>query len=234
VSRADTPARSPGLGRTARQAALDLYYNFSSFIPANLIFGVGLVALIGAASNPALGGVVAIGLVLVTAGCMALATSLVRDGHTDLGVFMSLVRHPWPALGLGLAQLAVGLVLIVDLFVGAGLGMPVGGVLMVSALYGLAILWTYAVVAWPIVLDPNRRDVPLAARLRLAAMLLVARPGRMAGLAALVGIFLGIATVAVAAIVTFALALAWLVVARYVLPIADFLEGRAAVDAEPT
>jgi hypothetical protein len=234
VSRADAPARSPGLGPTARQAAFDLYYNFSSFIPANLIFGVGLVALIGTASDPALGGLVAIGLVLVTAGCMALATTLVRDGHTDLGVFMSVVRHPWPVLGLGLAQLAVGMILVVDLVAGTGLGMPVGGVLVLSALYGLAILWTYAVVAWPIVLDPRRRDDPLAARLRLALGLLLARPGRMAGLAAVVGIFLAIATVLVAAVVTFALALAWLIVARYVLTIADRLDGLPAIEAEPT
>ena len=138
-------------------------------------------------------------------------------------------------LGLGVAQARQrSAVLVVDLLVGTSLGMPIGGVLVVSAVYGLAILWTYAVVAWPIVLDPRRRDEPLAARLRLAAMLLVARPGRMFSLAALVGIFLGVATVAVAAIVTFALALAWLVAARYVLPAADRLEGRPAVEGEPT
>jgi hypothetical protein len=61
---------------------------------------------------------------------------------------------------------------------------------------GLAILWTYAVVAWPIVLDPVRRGERMAA------------------------------------IVTFGLALACLVAARYVLPSADRLEGRALVDAE--
>ena len=84
-------------------------------------------------------------LVPVTAGCMALATTLVRDGHTDLGEFAAVLRRPWLALGLGVAQLAVGAVLVVDLLVGAALGTAIGGVLVVSAVYGLAILWIYAV-----------------------------------------------------------------------------------------
>jgi len=218
-----------------RQAAVDLYYNFAAFIPANVIFGVGLIAVFAAVATSPLGWIAVVGLVPLTAGCMALATSLVRDGHTDLGEFMAVVRRPWLVLGLGIVQLAAGAVLVVDLAVGAALGTPVGGVLVVSAVYGLAILWTYAVVAWPIVLDPSRRDEPLAARLRLATRLLIAHPGRMFGLAALVGIFLGFATVAVAAIVMFALALGWLVTARYVLAAADRLEGRPAeVRGEPS
>jgi hypothetical protein len=58
---------------------------------------------------------------------------------------------------------------------------------------------------------------------------------RMAGLAVLVGVLLVVSTIAVAAIVTFALALAWLVVARSVLPAADRLEGRVVTTGgEPT
>lgn len=218
-----------------RQAAVDLYYNFSAFIPANVIFGIGFIVVIAAVATSPVGWIAVIGLVPLTAGLMAQATTLVRDGHTDLGAFVAVLRRPWLVLGLGIAQLAAGAVLVVDLSVGAALGMPVGGVLVVSAVYGLAVLWAYAVVAWPIVLDPSRQDDTLAVRLRLAAKLLVARPVRTAGLAAVVGIFLVIATVAIAAIVMFALALAWLVTARYVLAAADRLEGRpAAVAGEPT
>lgn len=209
-----------------RQSALDLYYNFSSFIPANVIFGMVLIVAAAAVANTTWGAVVGIALVPVTAGCMALATTLVRDGHTDLGEFAAILRRPWLVLGLGIAQLGIGAVLVVDLVVGASLGTAIGGVLVVSAVYGLAILWIYAVIAWPIVLDPVRRGDSPASRLRLAAMLLIARPLRMAGLALLVGLFLVASTIAVAAIVTFALALAWLVVARTVLPAADRLEGR--------
>ena len=232
MSRARSDPRSRQIGATAHQAAVDLYYNFSSFIPANLIFGVGLILVIGAVATSPLGWIAVLGLVPLTAGCMGLATSLMRDGHTDLGEFAAQVRRPWAGLALGAAQLGAAAVLVVDLMVGAGLGSPIGGIIVVSALYGLAILWIYTVVAWPIVLDPLRRGEPVAARLRLAGMLLVAHPVRMAGFALLLGVFPGIATIAVAAIVTFALALACLVAARYVLPAADRLEGRAAVDAE--
>jgi hypothetical protein len=215
-----------------RQAASDLYYNFASFIPANLIFGVGLIVVIGAAASSPLGWLVIVGLVPLTAGCMRLATTLVRDGHTDLGDFAGMVRRPWQVLAVGGAQLGIALVLVVDLLIGASLESPVGGVLVVSALYGLGILWIYAVVAWPIVLDPLRSDQPLGDRLRLAAMVLVGNPLRMAGLAMIIGLFLMAATVLVAAIVTFALALACLVAARFVLPAADRLEEPELVGME--
>jgi hypothetical protein len=105
-------------------------------------------------------------------------------------------------------------------------------VLAISAVYGLVILWIYAVVAWPLVLDPRRRGETLGTRLRLAGTLLVARPIRMAFLALTIGLFIAISTVAVAAIVMFALALAFLFVARMVLPAADRLEGRP-IDPDP-
>lgn len=233
ASKARAASRTPRLGTTVRQAALDLYYNFASFIPANLVFGVGLIVLAGATAGTPWGWLVGIALVPLTAACMALATTLVRDGHTDLGEFVAILRHPWSVLALGVAQLAITAVLVVDLMVGSALGTAIGGVLTVSAVYGLAILWIYAVVAWPIVLDPTRRADPLRARLRLAAALLVTRPLRMTALAVLVAIFLAIATILVAAIVTFALALAWLVVAREVLPAADRLDGRVEAVGEP-
>ena len=97
--------RRASAGPCAR-AALDLYYNFSSFIPANVIFGIGLIVAAAAVANTPWGAVVGMALVPVTAGCMALATTLVRDGHTDLGEFAAVLRRPWLALGLGVAQLA--------------------------------------------------------------------------------------------------------------------------------
>jgi hypothetical protein len=232
VSRGRSVASAPRIGATARQSALDLYYNFASLIPANVIFGIGLILVIGAMAVAPFGWIAVIGLVPLAAGCMRLATSLVRDGHTDLGTYAAQILRPWPAWALGGAQLGAVLVLVVDLVVGSALDNPMGGVLVVSALYGMAILWIYAVVAWPIVLDPVRADQSVATRLRLAGMLLVAQPARMAALAVLLGVFLVVATVAVAAIVTFALALACLVAARYVLPAADRLEGRAVADVE--
>lgn len=217
---------APRLGASIRQAALDLYYNSWRFLPANMAFGVVLIVLLIAVASSPVGWVVAIALIPPAAGCMRMATSLVRDGHTDFGEFLAVLRRPWQAMALGLVQLGIVLVLIVDLNVGIAWGAALGGILTVSAIYGLVIGWAYAVVAWPIILDPVRRGENLRRRLRLAALLLVAHPVRMGGLALALGAFMVAATVAVAAVVTIGLAFAFLVAARYVLPAADRLEGR--------
>jgi hypothetical protein len=222
----------PRIGRSVREAALDLYYNSWRFLPGNMSFGIVLIALLAAVATTPWGWVVAIGLIPPAAGCMRMATTLIRDGHTDFGEFLAVLRRPWQPLAVGCAQLALVLVLAVDLQVGRLWESPIGGVLAVSALYGLTIGWAYTVVAWPIILDPLRASEPLRARLRLAGLLILAHPLRMGGLALLVGVFLAAATVAIAAIVTVALAFAFLVVARYVLPAADRLEGRETVEVE--
>jgi hypothetical protein len=223
---------SPRIGRSVRHAALDLYYNSWRFLPGNMAFGVVLIVLLAAVATTPWGWVVAIGLIPPAAGCMRMATTLVRDGHTDFGEFLAVLRSPWQPLAVGCAQLAIVLVLVVDLQVGRAWQSPIGGVLAISGLYGLAIGWAYAVVAWPIVLDPIRRSETLGARLRLAGLLILAHPLRMGGLALFAGVFLVAATVAIAAIVTVALAFAFLVVARYVLPAADRLEGRETAEVE--
>lgn len=220
------------MGGAIRHAALDFYYNSWRFLPGNMAFGVVLIALIAAMATVPWGWVVAIGLIPPAAGCMRMATTLVRDGHTDFGEFLAVLRRPWQPLVVGCAQLAIVVVLVVDVQVGRAWASPIGGVLVVSALYGFVIGWAFAIVAWPIVLDPVRRSEPLRARLRLAGLLLLAHPLRMGGLALLVGAFLLASTVAVAAIVTVALAFAFLVVARYVLPAADRLEGRETLEVE--
>jgi hypothetical protein len=206
----------------------------SRFLPANIIFGVILILLLLSITSTAVAWALAVALVLPAAGCMRLATTLLREGHTDFGEFISVLRRPWLVLGLGLAQVAALLVLSVDVTVGITSGSFIGGVLSVSALWGLTIGWTFAVVAWPIVMDPLRDAESLRTRLRLASLLLLAHPLRMGGLALVLGAFLFVSTIAIAAIVTVSLAFALLVAARYVLPAADRLEGRATETIETT
>jgi hypothetical protein len=222
----------PSIGQAVRDAATDLYYNSWRFLPANFIFGVILIALFGAVAATGWGWIVAIALIPPAAGCMAMATSLVRVGHTDFGEFLGVLRRPWRPLAIGIAQLGALLVLVVDVLIGAAWQSVVGGVLAVSAIYGIGIGWAYCVVAWPIVLDPVRASEPIARRLGLAFRLLLGHPFRVGGLALLIGAFLVASTVAVAAIVTVALAFAFLVTARYVLPAADRLEGRPTIEVE--
>jgi hypothetical protein len=204
----------------------DLYYNSWRFFGANILVGLVLLAIVLAA----VGSPWALALLPVSAvpaaGLMRMATTLVRAGHADFSDVTEVIRRPWMALAFGSAQALVGLVLVVDMQLGAAVGPGLGPLLTVTALYGLIVAWTYSAIAWPLLVDPERDGDPIPARLRLAGLILVAHPVRVGGFLLLVGVFLGISAIAIAPFLTFTLALAWLVVARFVLPVADRIEGR--------
>jgi len=216
----------PRLRRVLREAASDFYFHSWQFLGANLVLGaLGLGFLIGSLASP-WGLPLVVLLVLPTAGIMRMATRLNRDFHTDLGDFAEVVRRPWPILGVGLVQLAITVVLLVDILIAAAWRSWPGTLLLVGALYALLLLWVYALVAWPLLLDPERDADGVRSRLRLALVVLVAYPVRFGLFALLMGALLMLATVAIAPIITFAVGLVWLAIARYVLPVADRIEGR--------
>lgn len=168
----------------------------------------------------------ALALVPLAAGTMRMATRLVRDGNTDFSDVTEVIRRPWRVLALGTAQLVTTGVLVADMAIAASWQSWLGTFLVVSAAYGLLVLWTFALVAWPVVLDPERDDEGIRPQLRLALVVLLAHPVRISLFALLMGAFLLLATVAIAPVITFAVGLVWLAIARYVLPIADRIEGR--------
>ena len=225
AERRELPA-PPRVGRVLRAAISDLYYNSFRFLGANMLLGVTLIAIllasVGSAWLLALLPLAAV----PAAGTMRMATGLVRHRHADFGDFTEIVRRPGPVLMLGLAQGAVTLVLVVDLWLGGAIGGWLGVLLSVSAVYGLLIGWGYAAVAWTLVLDPERDADSIVDRLRLAAIILVAHPIRVGGYLLAVGIVLALSGVAIAPILTFTVALAWLAIAHFVLPVADRIEGR--------
>jgi hypothetical protein len=226
VSRAEPRLPAPPTLRGAvRGAAEDLYYNSFRFLGANLLLGLVLIA-VALVSLGTLAGL--LGLVVAAppaAGIMRMATTLQRDGHTGFGEFTDAVRRPWGRLVIAAIQLLALLVLVVDALLGGAMGGLAGAFLTVSALYGVLIWWLFGLALWPLLEDP-RRDDPIRGRLRLAAMVLVAFPLRMLAVGLLLGALLAISAVAVAPLVTISVAFAWLVAARYVLPLADRLEGR--------
>ena len=224
-------AAPPRLRRAVRRAAVDFYYNAWPFLGANVAFGLVLLAafygslLIG----PWLLLLVVVAVV-PAAGTMRMATRLHRTGHTDLGDFAEVLRGRGRILLLGVAQLAISVVLAVDVAVALAWGSWIGTILLVGAAYGIVVLWAVAVVAWPILLDPARDAVPIRARLRLAFLVLLLEPRRVAGLAIVAGIVLLASTVLIAPILTFSLAFVWLMLAGYALPLADAVQARL----EPT
>ena len=216
----------PRLWRVLREAVSDFYFHAWPFLGANLVLGaLGIGLLIGSLASP-WGMAIVVLLVLPAAGIMRMATRLMRDFHTDLGDFAEVARRPWPILGIGLAQIAITVVLLVDILIAAAWRAWPGTILLVGALYALLVLWVYALVAWPLLLDPERDAEGIRSRLRLALLVLLAYPLRVGLFAMLIGALLLFATVAIAPIITFAIGLAWLAIARYVLPIADRIEGR--------
>ena len=216
----------PRLRHVLREAVSDFYYNSWRFLGANLLLGaMALAFLFGSLRSPL---VLPLGVLFVipAAGTMRMATRLMRDFHTDLGDFAEVARRPWPILGVGVAQLAITVMLLVDILIAAAWRSWPGTFLLVSALYGLLALWVYAIVAWPLLLDPERDADGIRSRLRLALVVLLAYPVRIGLFALLMGTLLLLATVAIAPVITFAVGLVWLAIARYVLPIADRIEGR--------
>ena len=214
-------------------AADDFYYNSIRFLPANLIFGVGLLVVVGLLLVGPIGFLAAAILIPPTAGVTRMATYLTRERYLFFSEFWEpMRRHPVRVLGLGLAQLALVAVLLVDILIGAGMGNLFGTFLAVSAMYALAILWVYALIAWPLLLDPARENEPARAHLRLGALLLLAHPLRLGAMGAVLGAIALVSTVAIVAIATFVLSFLALAAAHYVLPAADRLEGRATLEVD--
>jgi uncharacterized membrane protein YesL len=89
---------------------------------------------------------------------------------------------------------------------------------------GVSGVFGATLVAWPLIVDPVRETIPLAARLRLAAALLFVRPARIAVLGLAVAVATVISTVLTAAILTVSVSFIALVACRVVLPAADRLD----------
>jgi hypothetical protein len=215
-----------------REAVSDFYFNSWRFLGANILLGALIVAFAVASLATPWGLLLVVLLVLPAAGTMRMATRLVRDFHTDLGDFAEVVRRPWPVLGVGLAQLVVTVVLVGDILIAAAWGSWPGTFLLIGALYALVALWTYAVVAWPLLLDPERDAEGVRPRLRLALVVLLVHPVRLGLFALLIGALLALATIVIMPVLTFAVGLLWLAIVRYVLPLADRVEQRPTLLVE--
>ena len=234
MSRAERRAlpRQPRLRHVLREAISDFYFHSWSFLGANLVLGAMLLAIV--ALSPILPLALGIGLFLPlpAAGIMRMATRLLRDHRADLGDFADVLRRPWPVLGIGVAQLVVTVVLVGDALIAVSWRSWPGTILLVGAAYGLLALWTVAVVAWPLLLDPERDGLPIRARLRLALVVILLHPVRIGAFALLMGAAVILSTVLIAPLITFTVALVWLAIARWVLPIADRVEGRETAVVE--
>ncbi|HXG40615.1 MAG TPA: hypothetical protein VNJ28_06700 [Candidatus Limnocylindrales bacterium] len=221
----------PRLARAVREAAVDFYYNSWRLVPANAVWGAGLVGLLLVA-GPTLAAVLLAPLLAIpTAGIYRMAARLVRDGHTGFDDFLAGIRRFWfAALASGAAAILLGAAFTTNALLGMGSNDVPGWLFGAAALYADLALALVLVAYWPILVDPLREALPLRRRAALAVLVALARPGQLLALGAVVGAILVGSTILFAALLTVSIAYVGLVTTRYVLPLADRLEGRRTVE----
>lgn len=216
----------PGLGPSVRASLSDYYFHSMRLVPANVVWGAWIVAVVLAGFAWPLGGLLLLpSLALPTAAIFRVAARIVRvapdGGLRDIG--WAYGRAAGRTLLLGAAMSVAALVLATNAATGIGGGTPVGWVVATLAGWGLVALWCGALVAWPLVVDPARAGAPLSARLRLAGALLLVEPVRFGALGVVAAVVSIASIVLTAAILTVSVSFLALLACRTVYPVADRL-----------
>lgn len=213
-----------------RLALSDLYYHSIRLVPANLAWGVAtlVVGWLAMTVSPVVALLIAPLLAFPLLAVARLAGLIVRGCDVVLSDAWHVVRRrPGRTLLAGIAFETIVLVLVANAVLGLMSGTPLGLGLAVLAGWGLLGVAVSAFPFWVVLADPERPDIGIADAARLAAGLLLVRPGRLVGLAlVLVGV-LAVATILMAALLTVGVAYAGLLTARTVLLAADQIAGVA-------
>jgi hypothetical protein len=231
----DLPPR-PRLARSSvfgalRRGIADFYFNSVRLVPANLIWGGGVLVLAWVAMVlgllPALALSPLLGIPLV--GVYRIAGHIVRGEDAVLSdAFRAMRERTLAALLLAGVFAWAGVLLAINVRLGLGAGTVVGWGFATFAGWALLALVCIAIVVWPIVADPDRRDLSVVTILKLAGYVVLARPVVMMVLALVVVVLGIVSTIAFAAIVTISVAYLALVSSRVVLPEADWIAERLA------
>ncbi len=215
------------LGGALRHSLTDFYFNSWRLVPANLVWGVGFVALLIAGPLTVAGVVTLVLLAVPLAGVQRMAALVARDEPATFSDFVQgMRRFAAPALATSAGATVLAIVFTTNIYVGLEAGGPVGWFIGAMALWGDVALAMLLVTFWPILVDPRREGIGLRRRLVLAGLVVIGRPGRVAALTLVVTVILVVSTVLFAAILLVSVAYVSLVSARYVLPMLDALEAR--------
>ena len=225
------PLRRTSVRGALRPAAVDFYDHSIRLVPANLVWGLGLISLgwlaIGVGIRPAL--LLSPLLAVPLVGIYRLAGHASRGEGVVLSDAAAAMRErALPAVALGAAIEWAFVLLVTNIQIGLGSGTALGWGFATVAAWALLATIVYAVVLWPLLGDPARRRVPARSTARLAALVVLAAPGRTALLTVVVCVLAAISTVAFAAILTISVAYLAIVSCRVILPEADHLVARLA------
>ncbi len=213
---------APRLARVVQTAFVDFFANSWRLLLVNVAWGIGVLGLLAATSQTPLAIVLTPLLSLPTVGVFRVAALVARNEPvTAIDGFRAWWSLGGRALLLGAGLLAAGLVFATNLMTGLQGGGVVGWSLATFAAWGLVATGLVAVVAWPLVADPWREELPLRTLVRLSVLMALAFPLRLGALLVLVAVLLAVSTLALVAVLTISLAYAALVCCRYVLPATD-------------
>ena len=229
ASRAEAAAvpRWPGVGSAFRAALVDFYLNSLRFVAANLVWGATLIAVWLAYQAAAPGALLLPLLAFPTASIFRMAALVVRGESVSWSDGLRVWRtEAGPVLLLGIALVGAATLFVANIVNGVSGGGVLGWVIATAAAWGALMAWLVSWAAWPLLLDPARADRPVRERLRLAVLLVLAYPLRMALLGVTLAVIVLVSSVAVIALMTISVSFAALVATRYVLPAADRLEER--------
>ncbi len=215
------------LGGAIRTSLRDFYFNSWRLAPANLLWGVILVAALIASPTSLIGLALLVTLALPTAGIYRMAALIARGEPAAFSDFFDGMRRLGPAAALiGVGAAALAYVLTTNIFVGLGADNPLGWLTTGLALWGLIGLTMLLIAGWPLLADPHREDLSLRRRLTLAGLVVIGRPGRVLALTAFALVAIAVSTVLFALLAMVTIAYLAVVSCRYVLPLSDEVEAR--------
>lgn len=222
-----TSPPTTSIPQAMRLAATDFYFNSLRFVAANVAWALTLLAGLFAAVLWPPATLLLLLSAAPVAGLHRMAALLARGEPVSLADFVDGTRrYGLQAVGLTAVAALLGVVFLANVAIGFGADGPLGWFLGATALYGLVALVMSLVAAWPILVDPRHETATLRHRLRLVAIVLIGRPGRLFILTAAIVAVLAVSTVLLAAIVLFGVGYSSLLATRWILPAVDELEAR--------
>lgn len=228
MSRVDELPTAPRLRGAFATALRDFYEHAWRLVASNVIWGLGLLGLWFVGLVWPFGSIIfAPLLALPTVGLFRMAALIVRGEPVSIRSGLAAWGSELgPALGAGVAAVGAVIVFGSNLVVGLLSSEPLGWALATFAGWALVTTWVVGLAFWPILADPLRAGRPVRRRVRLAGLLVLAHPMRLAGLGVGLGMVGVVSVIAFAALLTISIAYGALVVCRYVLPASDRLEAR--------
>jgi hypothetical protein len=218
---------------SARAAIASMADTAGRFVLVNLVWLVtaALTVPVAAAFRPAY--VLTLLAVPITCGITRMAGHAARGNLPRLRHFREGAWHRlWAHLAIGAAQ---GLLLVIAI-VHIGVGMAGDSLLfaLITVVAGYVALVTvvFAVAVWPLLLDPERAGLSVAAVFRLALAVVMTRPVTLV----VIALFEIVLVAAIAEFVVLGVLLpsfGALVAANFVLPVADNLRPRSRGGVNP-